>query len=71
MFGNKDVVVVKCKYGECCCLSWDERDSDCGRVDSYKGCYVCDAMVEAKAEYDKMGIVERFGFVAKLSESEV
>ncbi len=71
MSENYDVIVVECEYGECCCLSWDERDSDCSEVDSYKECYFYKIMVENKAEYDKMGVVERFGFVAKLSESEV
>lgn len=68
MSENNDVIEVECKYGECCCLSWDERDSDCGKIDSYKDCCFYKVMVENKLEYDKMGVVERFGFIAMLSE---
>jgi len=46
-------------------------DSDCSEFDSYKECYLYKEMVEAKVKYDKMGVVERFGFIAKLSEDEV
>ncbi|TKJ26205.1 MAG: hypothetical protein CEE42_05180 [Promethearchaeota archaeon Loki_b31] len=53
-----------------CCLSWDERGSDCSEFDSYKDCGVYKMMVENKVEYDKMGVVERFGFVAVLSEED-
>jgi len=70
MYENFAVIDVECKYGECCCLSWDERGSVCSESDSYKDCGVYKMMVENKVEYDKMGVVERFGFVAVLSEED-